>query len=111
MAVTESDLDPEVLKMSIIFNARAVSWECGHVTEMLLILKKNDFRPGYSRESLKIWASKEMSHDFARCQSVDETCFSHWGYPHSTPMWNPQQSGGPNNQKTSMNAIILFYRK
>ena len=40
MAVTESNLDPEVLKMSIIFNARAVSWECGHVTEMLLILKK-----------------------------------------------------------------------
>ena len=42
MAVTESDLDPKVRKMSLTFlmTVRAVSWACGHVTEILLILKK-----------------------------------------------------------------------
>ena len=35
MAVTERDPDPKVRKMSIIF-----FWACGHMNEMLLILKK-----------------------------------------------------------------------
>ena len=41
---------------------------------MLLILKKTIFDliiPRY----IKIWQSKEMSHDFVRGQSVAETCF------------------------------------
>ena len=41
MAVTQSDPDPKVRKMSItVMTVRPQSWACGHGTEKLLILKK-----------------------------------------------------------------------
>ena len=41
MAVTESDLDPQGPKNghNFLMTVRKMSWECGHGTEMLLILK------------------------------------------------------------------------
>ena len=55
-----------------------LSWARGHVTEVLLILKKLFSTWLFDRKSY-LWPSREMSHDFVRGQSVAETCFSHWG--------------------------------
>ena len=58
---------------------RPLGWECGQVTEMLLILKKAIFDLITDIWYFPIWQAKEMSHDFVRGQSVAETCFSHSG--------------------------------
>ena len=53
MAVTERDLDPKVRLHNFVMTVRAVSWACGHVTEMSLILRKNYFGHEYLGTSLK----------------------------------------------------------
>ena len=45
-----------------------MSWACGHITEMLLI-KKDYFRPDYSKASLRYDVQKK-SHDFVLGQYV-----------------------------------------
>ena len=54
---------------------RPLSWACGHVTEMLLILKKLLATWLFARKSY-LSPSREVSHDFVRGQCVAEN----WGY-------------------------------
>ena len=58
---------------NFLMTVRPLSWACGHGTEMLLMLEKSIFDLIIQRY-FPIWQSKEMSHDFVRCQSVAETC-------------------------------------
>ena len=81
MAVTESDPDPKVRKMSIIFYWLCDLWaeHAGMELKCDWFWKKTIFdliSPRY----FPIWQSKEMSHDFVRGQSVAETCYSQWSY-------------------------------
>ena len=57
MALTESDLDPKIRKITFLMIVRKRSWAFDLVVEMLLIQKKMYFRPDYSRASLS-WPSK-----------------------------------------------------
>ena len=80
MAVTESDPDPKVRKISITFNdcvtselsMRAWNWNVTDSKKTIFDLITPRYFP--------IWQSKEMTRDFVRGQSVAENCFSHWGY-------------------------------
>ena len=79
MAVTESDQgdpDPKVHNFLMSVRPLTLSLECGHGTEMLLILKKPIFYL-IIQQYFQIWQSEEMSHNLVRGQSVAETCFSH----------------------------------
>ena len=60
--VTESDLDPNVQKMSIniLMTAWKTSWARDLVAEMLPILKKNNFRSDYSRPWLRYDRPKKV---------------------------------------------------
>ena len=54
-----------------------LSWACDFVAKKLLILTKI-FSTRLFEGKSSIWPSKELSHDFARGQSLAETCFSYW---------------------------------
>ena len=74
MAVTESDPDTKVRKMSItlVMSVRPLSWAYGHGTGMLLILKKAIFDPITPRY-FPIWQSKE-------CPTILCAVNLWWGY-------------------------------